>query len=294
VKRSLGLRAPYLVLGVVLATLIAGGCAIFPDLDAALVPPRVRFHGATVVEAPSLRQIQAALCPQALRAQMEGPMPGASVAALCESAFGPVPPSAALDVIVDLQLVVENRNTLSLPVTEILTAVTVFPDTPAERIGTACLVLCPPEDPACRGRALDQSCAEAREDVRTLGDYPEAIPDLTVLLGIKGAPGERIHRERAWVPGRDGLAFTARLAFVPEALVPILAQVARGSAKALAAGQSLGLNIPYRLEGTVFMHAGNAGRSATGFGPVRGTWPIPLDPLVLAGPPDSQSQVAAK
>jgi hypothetical protein len=78
----------------------------------------------------------------------------------------------------------------------------------------------------------------------------------------------------------SSLDVVARFTLTPQALVPILEQLARQSVNQLTVGQELSFTVPYRLEGTVFANAGSLGRVAAGFGPAGGDWALPVQRLV--------------
>ena len=116
---SLGLS---LTLALAAAT---GSCAQLglPGLNqvAPIKPPSVTFVGATLARAPSTRLLSAYYCPQLVSAPL-----GAG-AFICQQAFGPPPPPAAMTVSFDLRFHIANPNQVPLPVASALVATTLFP-----------------------------------------------------------------------------------------------------------------------------------------------------------------------
>src|SRR4030095_10639820 len=81
------------------------------------------------------------------------------------------------------------------------------------------------------------------------------------------------------LPG-SSVDVVARFSMAPEALLPILEQLARQSVNQLRAGRELSFAVPYNLQGTIFADAGSLGRVAAGFGPANGEWVLPAQRLL--------------
>src|SRR5207247_2369283 len=114
------------------------------------------------------------------------------------------------------------------------------------------------------------ACRNARGDIRTLGDFPQALANLLVAEGVAAAGGAPVHFEAPRVLAGSAVDVVARFSLTPDALIPIFEQLARQSVNELRSGRELSFNIPYRLEGTIFADAGSLGRVAAGFGPTGG------------------------
>ena len=263
-----------LVLGV-----FTGSCANLNALIASglLTPPKVTFRGATLVRAPSRRDLSAYYCPRLGRERA-----GLGVAAnvVCNQLFGPGPSPDQMALGFDMQFAVTNPNSVPLPLSEILTAITLFPGSGAQNLGAVCFRLCPPEDPACRGGQDPSSCRQAPGDIRKMSDFPAALANLLVAEGLSAASGQGVHFSAPKVLAGQSLDVVARFTLTPEALLPIFEQLARQSASQLSAGRELNFSIPYSLEGTVFANAGSLGRVAAGFGPVGAEWALPVQRLI--------------
>jgi hypothetical protein len=252
----------------------AGSCATLEALVAsaggALTPPSVTFRGATLMRAPSRRELSAFYCPRLARERAG--LAGAAGDLLCSQLFGPGPRPEQLALGFDLQFAVSNPNRVPLPLSEILTAITLFPGTGAQNLGAVCFRLCPPEDAACRGGQAADGCRQGRGDIRTMADFPRAVANLLVAEGLAAAGGQGVHFSAPRVLAGSSLDVVARFTITPEALLPIFEQLARQSAGELRAGRELSFAVPYGLEGTVFAAAGSLGRVAAGFGPLGGEW----------------------
>ncbi len=71
-----------------------------------------------------------------------------------------------------------------------------------------------------------------------------------------------------------------RYSFGPEQLLAVMRELVAQSTDELKAGRLPTFVIPYRVEGTVWFDAGSIGRLAVGWGPMQGTWTLPLAGLV--------------
>ena len=241
----------------------------------ALTPPTVTFRGAQLVRSPSRRQMSAFYCPRVAQAQL-----GIAASALCGGLFGAPPPAQEMTLGFDMRFAVANPNNVPLPLSEILTAVSLFPGAAQQNLGAICVRLCAPGDAACQAGRDPNACRNARGDIRTLSDFPQAVANLLVSEGLSAAAGAPLKFEAPKVLSASSLDVVARFSLTPEALIPIVEQLARQSVSELRAGRELNFNVPYRLEGTVFADAGSLGRIAAGFGPSAGEWAIPVQRLL--------------
>ncbi len=268
---------------VLLATALASStsCATLDQLMKAggitLQAPKVSFLGAQLVKAPSQLDISAYYCPKVLAEQA-----GLGFAAnlLCGKLFGKAPTAADMLVGFDLRFDVANPNQLPLPLSELLTAITVFPEQSKQNLGAVCLALCEPGDASCAGGARSNGCAKAPGDIKSMSDFPAAAVNYLIAQGIGAAGGKPVGFSLPKVTAASNLAVTARLALTPEAFLPALEELARRSVGDLKAGKKLAFDIPFKMEGTVFADTGSLGRVAAGFGPVAGAWPLPTERLI--------------
>ena len=86
----------------------------------------------------------------------------------------------------DLSFRVGNPNRLPLPLSEVLTALTVFPDRSNQSLGAVCLRMCEPGDTRCQGGADSNACREAPGDIKSVRDFPNAIGQM--LVAVKEYP----------------------------------------------------------------------------------------------------------
>jgi hypothetical protein len=275
-------RLQFLSLALVLAPL-ASGCpelGFTPLRDPAtavpVTPPSVTFVGATLVRAPRAQDLAAHYCPELVSA------PFGSAAFLCQQAFGTPPPPAAMTVAFDLQFHVSNPNQVPLPLATALVATTLFPATSSEKLGAVCVSLCADGSAGCTGAPPPGACEASSRDVRSLADFTNnALPQLLLANGIALANGQQPSFVLPPIVASSQADVTVRYSFGPEQLLAVMRDFAAQSVDQLKAGRLPTFAIPYRLEGTIWFDAGSIGRIAVGWGPVTGTWTLPVDGLVV-------------
>jgi hypothetical protein len=258
-----------------LAFLSVSGCGLLANFPpgptlADFTPPQVTFMGATLAQAPSQRALAAYYCPLLVN------VPFGGAALLCNGLFGPPPVPAALATAFDLRFKVANPNRIPLPVASVLAAVTVFPGAGNQQLGAVCLQLCA-EGPGCTPRDTTAACTSSSRDIRSLSDFANAAPGLLIATGLALANGEMPSFNAPALAAGAETEVIARFSFGPTQLLAALQALAAQSAGELRAGRLPTLMIPYRVEGTVWFDAGSIGRIAVPYGPLAGTWTLPVE-----------------
>ena len=239
--------------------------------------PKVTYQDATLVQAPSRQMMAAYFCPQVV----PDPFGVPGVAALaCRQAFGPPPAPQQMVVAFDLRFMVDNPNHFPIPVAEMLTAATVFPANTNTALGAACVVFCGANQPGCTGHPGPNSCKASSKDIRSLADFQNAATNFLIASGIHALAGQKPSFVLPQVVQDGHIQFTARFSFGPDALLTTLREVAKQAIGQLKNGQQVQFEIPYRLQGTVWLDVGSLGRVAVGYGPADGTWVIPANSLL--------------
>jgi hypothetical protein len=261
------------------AALATPGCALLDQAiaNASISPPTVTLQSVTLAESPSQASLAAYYCPGVI-AESTGISIG--VGLLCSGFFGPPPPAAALNFGFDVRFSVANPNKIPLPLSEILTAVSLFPATNNQNLGAVCLHLCAPNDPACQSGPSATGCQSSSKDIRSLDDFVNASANLLLAKGLADATGHDLPLVAPQVLASSTLNVTVRFSLAPTVVLPVLQELARQSVTQLQRGQAPVFNIPYSVEGTVFVDAGSLGRVAAGYGPFPGTWMVPTEALV--------------
>src|SRR4051812_26705247 len=169
-------RGLFLCAPVAMSTSVSG-CALLDQAiaNASISPPSVTLQSVTLAESPSQANLAAYYCPRAI-AESTGISIGVDL--LCAGFFGPPPPASALQFGFDVRFSVANPNKIPLPLSEILTAVTLFPATNNQNLGAVCLHLCAPNDPSCQSGPTATGCQSSSRDIRSLSDFGNAAANL--------------------------------------------------------------------------------------------------------------------
>ncbi len=255
--------------GLVVATGV--GCESLTSLQAQM--PTATYQDAKLVQAPSQQMMLQYYCPKVVHD------PFGLTPIACTTAFGDAPADSDMKVAFDLAFDVHNPNHFPIPVAEMLTAVTVFPNNNAQALGASCVVFCSARDPSCTGAPRPDSCTAKSTDLRSLGDFANATANLVIANGVALVEGQQLTFKMPEVAQDGDAVIHARLAFGVEPLSNALEQLLSQTVKQVSQLQSVTFEIPYRIEGTVWLDAGSLGRVAVGFGPVHGVWTLPTDRL---------------
>jgi hypothetical protein len=231
-------------------------------------PPTITFQGATLVQAPSQAKLAAYYCPDVI------PVPLGGAGLVCQGFFGRRPNVAEMAVAFDLRFRVANPNQIPIPLASILTAATLFPNVTNQRLGAACVQLCPAGQPGCNGQPAPGACQDSSRDVRSLSDFGGAAANFLITTGVAAATGQPIGFVAPKVSQASQLDVTVRFTLGPDQMLAAMRQVAVQSANQLKAGRKVTFVVPYRLEGTVWFDLGSLGRLAVGFGPSSGAWTL--------------------
>ncbi len=226
--------------------------------------PSVSYQDAVLVQSPSQKMLEAYYCPTVL------PL-GSYV---CPPMFGPIPSIDQMQIAFDLRFLAKNPNHFPIPVAEMLTAVTIFPDQSNQKLGAVCVVFCGADQPNCTGQPGPNSCISKSSDIKSLSDFQNAAVDLLVSKGISAALGEKPSFKMPEVVSDGEILITSRFSFGPDPMLNALEYLADQSIDQLGKGQDVTFEIPFEVEGTVWFDVGE-GRVEVAFGPAIGSWVVP-------------------
>ncbi len=238
--------------------------------------PGVTFKSAALHQSPSQQQFEAYYCPQVV----PDPLGPGSASLLCSAAFGAKPKTDAMQVAFNLLYNADNPNRFPVPLAEMLTAVTVFPGKTKTKLGAACVKFCAEGDATCNGSPDPDSCKSSDADIKSLEDFQNAATDLVIAKGIEALAGGEPSFKAPQLAALADSDIGALFAFGPDPLLTVLEQVATQSVQQLSQGQAVTFDVPYQLEGTVWFDVGDLGKVPVGFGPVEGSWRIPVEALL--------------
>ena len=256
------------------------GCAMLNNLGLPaeqVVAPSIVYQGATLVQSPAQRKLAAYYYPDVVQSPF-GFKGGSAV--ICQGFFGPRPSPLEMEVAFDLAFKVKNPNKVPLPLGDVLTAITAFPSATNQRLGAACVHLCAPGQAGCTPATNANTCQASSHDVRSRSDFETAAVDLIVSKGIAAAMGQPLTFTAPQISAASELDVIVRFSFGPEPLLATLRQLAFQSIHELEAGRPISFTIPFNVEGTIWFDAGSFGRLEVGYGPVAGTFVLPVQDLV--------------
>jgi hypothetical protein len=251
------------------------GCELLTALAPSL--PSLQYKQSNLVQSPSQQMMAGYYCPKVVPDAFG--IPG-SAALGCTVAFGSTPTTTQMQVGFKSDYTVKNPNNFPIPVAEMLTAVTVFPQATAQNLGAACVVFCAEGDTTCTGQPGPESCKSTDKDIKDVSDFATATTDLLIANGIQLAAGQKPQFKLPEVNAESESNLSALFGFGPDPLLETLKQLAEQSVSQLASGQQITWAIPYRIEGTLWLNVGSLGKVAVGFGPVDGTFVVPAEKLV--------------
>jgi hypothetical protein len=252
----------------VLAVLIAG-CDRLPAIPQ---KPSISYVGATLVQSPSRSMMEAYFCPQVLG------FPASYGCAI----FGAAPAEADIKVAFELGFNVDNPNSFPIPVAEMLTAVTVFPQQTRQQLGAICISFCAPDSPSCTGQPAPGACTASSTDIRSVSDFSSAAQGFVLSAGARLGSGEIPSFTKPSVSSAATIPLSTVYAFGVTPFIELVKQLAQQSATQLAAGEDVTFDIPYQLEGTIWFDVGSLGKVAIAYGPVSGTFTIPTEKIAAS------------
>ena len=224
-----------------------------------IVPPGVSYKEAVLVEHPSAREMARWGCFQTLGDFI---CEGAGLSNVSKSQL-----QFSFDVVFDLS---NNNEKLPIPLVEILLATTVYGD---ENLGAVCISFCDPEEESCEAEAnAEGACdSESAEDVDSIGDVVPTVKELhDIAAGVLEDGVD--NGEFRTIPAQSDIEAHILFDFDINAMLGILDDVVVDLGGDLIDGRTLGVDIPYTMDGSLFFNVPEMGRYSVDFGPVSESW----------------------
>jgi hypothetical protein len=219
------------------------------------IPPRVTVADVRLTEAPTNEMLAAYYC-----AQVAGPF-------VC-GLLGRVPAREEIRFVFAVDLDVRNANAFPLPLVEVLSAFTAYPQaTGRQNLGAVCLSLCESGD--CPQNSA-QACRSSQSDIRTMDDFARAAVGFLIAVADGRERFENL-RVRTIAPNGQTRA-TIRLQLDADTVLSLVRTMSEQAIQQAQRGQQVQFAIPYQFEGTVWVNIEHFGRLAVAVPPVRGTW----------------------
>ncbi len=246
---------PALLAGFMVTSCVPYG--LYGDGTTPLTPPdapNVEVASVRIADFPEPRTLATFVCAEYL-----GPL-------ICQL-IGPMTNPEDATFAFDLEMKLANENPIPLPLASALVAFTVYPGAAEERLGDLCLTFCA-DDTSCVQSA--DNCRDDRPEIRDWDDF--AMATANFLIGI--AVGEHTIRDLRvqMIPAGGELRMVVRMRLDPRQMITIITRVSRDLVNDLRARRIPSFEIPFRVEGSVWVDVENFGRIAAGFGPREGNW----------------------
>jgi len=184
-------------------------------------------------------------------------------------ALGDAPALEELKFVFDVQLAVENPNTIELPAAEAMVAFTAYPEAEsAANVGAVCVGLCP-EGEECGPPPAD-GCTGGDQGLKSMSDYAGAA--VGFLAKVASGETKLSDVKVRTIPAGGTVTVNVRLELNPEAMVTLIKNVAGDALSSIKSGKAPTFEVPFKLEGTVWVTVEGFGKIAAGFGPFADVW----------------------
>ncbi len=222
------------------------------------IPPNVSVASVLLTHSPTERQIARAMCPQ-----VANPL-------VC-NLLGPAPTAQDMKFSFDVELDVENTNSIPLPITSALAAFTAFPAaTGQQNLGAVCMSLC--EDPNSCPQNAANACESNEPEIRDIHDFAQAATNFLVAV-VTGQERLENLRVRTVAPGAH-TRVVFRLELNPEQVLALLRTVASDVVSQVASGRTPQIVIPYQVDGSIWITVEHFGRFAVTIPSYRNSWSL--------------------
>ncbi len=238
----------------------------------ALVAPTVTTTGPTLRQRPGLQSLGAYYCPKML---------GNQIGTIgCTLALGAAPPKSSLRFDFALGVGIANPNNVPVPALDVLVALTLYPDDAnATALGATCISLCTADNPGCTGAPRLDACTVTAGTVKTVEDFVGALPKL--IDGI--ASGKALQElEKSSIPAGGDVQLDLVFSLGLDPALTVLQRTAMTWLELYVQGKELAVDVPVRVEGSVFFDVPGLGRIAVDWGPLAGTWRLDAKALLAA------------
>lgn len=246
----------------------ASGCADLQRLASVLndrnitqtarpLPPRVTVSNLRLSQAPDNAMLAAYYCSTVAPGFVCG-------------VFGRVPTRDEIRFVFEVDLDFRNENSFPLPVVEVLSAFTAYPEaTGQQNLGAVCLTLCESGD--CPQNGPD-ACRSSDRDIRSIEDFGRATANF--LLNLASGQ-ERIENLRIrTIPPNGQTRATIRLQLNPDVVLSLIRTLGGDTLSQIQQGRTPQFTIPYQFEGSLWVNIEHFGRLAVSIPTFRGSWTL--------------------
>jgi hypothetical protein len=229
-------------------------------------PPTVRMVETRLVHAPTNEQLGLHYCQVYASRSVAG-----AFGALACRALGAPPTREDLQFTFEVEMEAGNPGRVPLPMVEAMVAFRAFPDSSDRRnLGTVCLSLC--EDAASCPQGRPGACQSDAPEIRDLDSFASAAAGFLVSVALGQRRFEDL-RVRTIAPS-ERVRFVAALSLDVDQALSLIERVAGSAVQSAQRGQRPRFDIPYEVEGSVFVEVERFGRFAASFPAVSGHWDL--------------------
>lgn len=229
-------------------------------------PPTVRLVETRLAHAPTNEQIGLHYCTVAASQS-----PAGAFGAMACRAFGPLPTRADLQFRFQVEMEAANPGRVPLPMVEALVAFKAFPDSSdSANLGAVCLSLC--DDPANCPQGGASACESTAPEIRDMDSFARAAVGFLISVAVGQRRFEDL-RIRTIQPN-ERIRFVAELSLDIDQTLSLIERTVRGAVDGAQRGQTPNIQIPYEVEGSVFVEVESFGRFAASFPAVAGNWDL--------------------
>jgi hypothetical protein len=233
---------------------VASGCAELMGIageGGRPVAPIVDAVELRVVELPTARSLAAYYCDRAL-----GPL-------ICSALGGADAPR----FVFDLELAITNRSPAPMPMVQALVAFQAYPGAnDPTSLGTTCVSLCG-EPSQCPSEGAD-ACVSDDPLVHDRASFVNAAAGFLVGVATGAVDPKKV--SVAMIPAGSTLRTVIRLTLDAPTMLEVITRLGRDVRDELRRGEIPAFEIPYAVQGAVWVEVSGFGRMGVNFGPARG------------------------
>lgn len=229
-------------------------------------PPTVRMVETRLAHAPTNEQIGLHYC-----TVYASRSPAGALGAMACRVFGPLPTRADLQFRFQVEMEASNPGRVPLPMVEALVAFKAFPESnDSANLGAVCLSLC--ENPANCPQGGASACESTEPEIRDMDSFARAAVGFLVSVAVDQRRFEDL-RIRTIQPS-ERIRFVAELSLDIDQTLSLIERTVRGAVDGAQRGQTPNIQIPYEVEGSVFVEVERFGRFAASFPAIAGNWDL--------------------
>jgi len=223
--------------------------------------PVVETRAVALTESPSADKLAAWYCPDAMGE------------AMCTPLVGDKPDESELLFRFDLPLDVSNTNSFPVPAVELLAVIDLFPGAQVQHLAAVCVSFCDAGETKCSGTKAG-ACSSDEPEINTLDDFANAAEDYLNLY-VEDYVGGEVPPELKvrMIPANDTSSLHMAFDVAPDPLLQAMEKAFLDNIDDALAGD-LSIEIPYSIEGALWVVIEGVGKIGINFGPISGEWAL--------------------